>query len=142
VAVDLDSPDWSHWVDAPDDPYTPTQGKDWVWREDRVRALLSERTTGVLFVSGCAENMGRLRPLFDLVVLLSAPIETVMSRLKQRSSHRYGHSAEDQRKVAHLIETVEPLLRQMADHEIRTTRTVQNTADQVLNLSRSSTARV
>jgi broad-specificity NMP kinase len=135
AAVDLDSPEWSHWVDAsPADQYTPLQGKDWVWREDRVRALLSEWTNGVLFVSGCAENMGRVLPLLDLVILLSAPLETIMSRLEARPSDGYGHSAEDRGKVAHLISTVEPLLRRMANYEIKTLRSVEEAADEILTL--------
>src|SRR5262249_47456071 len=72
-AYDLDTPEWSEWVDAdPSDALTPAQGKDWIWREDRVHALLSQPQGGTLFVAGCAENMGRLFPLIDAVVLLSA----------------------------------------------------------------------
>jgi hypothetical protein len=41
-AIDLDTPEWSHWIHAaPDDDLTPRDGQDWVWREDRVRELLS-----------------------------------------------------------------------------------------------------
>ncbi len=57
-AYDLHTPEWSHWIEAdPGDALTPVEGKDWVWREDRVRALLSQPTERTLFVSGCAENM-------------------------------------------------------------------------------------
>ena len=39
-AVDLDTPEWSEWVDAdPADALTPRDGKDWLWREDPVRKL-------------------------------------------------------------------------------------------------------
>jgi hypothetical protein len=56
--VDLDTPEWSEWVDvAPTDTLTPAEGKDWVWREDRVRTHLLEQDQAPLFVSGCAENM-------------------------------------------------------------------------------------
>jgi hypothetical protein len=31
-AVDLDTPEWSEWVDAdPADALTPRDGKDWLW---------------------------------------------------------------------------------------------------------------
>jgi hypothetical protein len=57
-AHDLDTPEWSQWIDAdPSDALTPAEGKDWVWREDRVRRLLSTPEDGTLFISGCAENM-------------------------------------------------------------------------------------
>lgn len=132
-AFDLDTPEWSHWVDTdPSDPFTPAKGKDWIWREDRVRALLSEPTEGSLFISGCAENMSRLLPLIDLVILLSAPIDTIMERLKQRPIDGYGHTEEQREKVAHLISTIEPLLRRIADREIDTRRPAQATADEIL----------
>jgi len=49
-AVDIDSPEWSEY--APDGA--------WLWREDRVRALLdSLGEDDILFLSGCAENQGK-----------------------------------------------------------------------------------
>lgn len=93
-AHDLDTPEWSQWIAAdPSDTLTPADGKDWVWREDRVRALLSEPQDGTLFISGCAENMGQLFPLIDTVILLSAPAATLMERLAARSPGGYGNAA-------------------------------------------------
>src|SRR5215831_14352971 len=127
-ALDLDTQEWSHWVETDSsDAFTPAKGKDWVWREDRVRALLSEPAEGSLFISGCAENMSRLLPLIDLVILLSAPAETIMERLVQRPIGGYGHAESQREKVPHLIATVGPLLRRIADREIDTTRSVQAT---------------
>jgi len=135
-AYDLDSPAWSEWVDAdPSDALTPADGKNWIWREDRVRALLSEPSGGMLFVSGCADNMNKLLPLIHIVILLSAPRETIMDRLKARSTSSYGHAAKQREKVVSLISTVEPLLREFADWEIDTRRPVRATADEILRLS-------
>lgn len=134
-AHDLDTPEWSEWIDAdPSDVLTPTQGKDWVWREDRVRALLSQPDDGTLFVSGCAENMGRLFPLIDVVILLSAPVATIMERLRTRSPGGYGSVEEERRRVSDLISTVEPLLRKSADYEIDARRPIQATVDEILRL--------
>lgn len=135
-AHDLDTPEWSEWIDAdPSDVLTPSRGKDWVWREDRVRALLSASGDGKLFISGCAENMGLFFPLLDTVILLSAPVATLTERLAARPVDRYGHAAEERRKVADLTSTIEPLLRQSADGEIDTRRPVQATVDEVLRLA-------
>jgi shikimate kinase len=132
-AYDLDTLEWSHWVDAdPSDDLTPAEGKDWIWREDRVRALLSQPIDGTLFISGCATNMTRLFPLIDNIILLSAPLATIMERLATRSSGAYGHTAEDRRKVAELIATVERSLRSSADHEIDTRKPVAETVDEIL----------
>lgn len=134
-AYDLDTPEWSQWIDVdPADPLTPVKGKDWVWREDRVRALLSRPTDRPLFVSGCAENMTRLYPLIDVVILLSVPVGTLMERLAARSPGDYGHAAEARRKVTELISTVEPSLRKSADHEIDTRNPVGATVDEILRL--------
>lgn len=135
AAQDLDTPEWSEWVMAdPADALTPAEGKDWVWREERVRALLSEPGEGVLFISGCAENMPRLFPSIDMIILLSAPAATIMERLAARSPNGYGQAAEERRKVAELIATIEPLLRDSADHEIDTRRSIAATVDAILRM--------
>ena len=135
-AYDLDTPEWSHWVNAdPSDSLTPADGKDWVWREDRVRALLSEPVQETLFIGGCAENMKRLYPTIDVVILLSAPVTTIMERLAARSSRGYGHTSEERRRVRALISDVEPLLRDIADHEIDTSGTVPATVDAILKVA-------
>jgi shikimate kinase len=134
-AHDLDTPEWSEWVDAdPSDMLTPAQGKDWVWREDRVRALLSQTEDGTLFIGGCAENMGRLFPLIDVVILLSAPVATIMERLRARSAGGYGGVEEERRRVSDLIATIEPLLRKSAHHEIDTGKSIRATVDEILRL--------
>ena len=129
-AHDLDTLEWSHWVPAvPGDDLTPGQGEDWVWQLDKVRALLSRPTPLPLFVSGCAENMAELFPLLDAIVLLSAPVPTIMTRLAARTGCGYGHAEEERRKVAELIMAVEPLLRHSADFEIDTRQPVKATVD-------------
>lgn len=132
-AHDLDTPEWSHWIDAdPSDSLTPARGKDWVWQEDRVRALLLRPRSMPLFVSGCAENMGRLFHLIDDIVLLSAPVATIMKRLAARPEGGYGSGAHDRRKVRELMSTIEPRLRALASHEIDTQGSPAASADAVL----------
>jgi shikimate kinase len=107
-----------------------------VWREARVRELLSGSEEGTLFISGCAENMGRLFPLIDCIILLSAPVETIVERLETRSPGGYGHVAEERQKVVELISTIEPLLRKSADQEIDTRKPLRVTVDEILQISR------
>jgi adenylate kinase family enzyme len=119
-AIDLDSPEWSEWVDSPDGvgPSPLQPGKDWVWREDRVRELLAENGHGVLFVSGCAPNLGTFRDRFDGVVLLSVTADVMAERLAQRTTNRYGKHPEELARSLEFKETVEPLLRATADLEL------------------------
>src|SRR4051794_31883492 len=83
-AIDLDCDDYSGWVEFTDDPEvagTPVEAdRDWVWQEDRVQALLSNADAELLFVSGCAPNMGKFLPHFTHVILLSAPAELIVER--------------------------------------------------------------
>lgn len=139
-AVDLDCDDYSEWVDVADDshqPGTPVEpDRDWVWREDRVQALLSTVDTEALFVSGCASNMGKFRGQFDHVILLSAAPPIVVGRLQTRDANQYGKQTDQQARVLSLIETVEPLLRRSADHEIDTGRmSREDSVDRVLQLA-------
>lgn len=138
-AYDLDAPDWSEWVDAdPSDTLTPAPGRDWVWREDRVRALLSKPGDETLFIGGCAENMKALFPWIDIIILLSAPVGTIMERLRERSCAGYGRTEGERRNVAGLIATIEPLLRQSADYEIDTRKPLSATVAEVLRVMKVS----
>lgn len=132
-AHDLDTSEWSQWVAAnPSDKLTPAEGRDWVWRQDRVRRLLSEHQDGRLFIAGTAENMPTMFPLIDVIILLTAPLSVLMDRLAARPTGGYGHSSEDRRKVIDLISTVEPMLREVAHLEIDTQGPVQATVEKIL----------
>ena len=92
-AVDLDSDSWSEWVDSADGGPSPSEpGRDWVWRADRVKELLADEQDGVLFVSGCASNMGQFRDRFAGVVLLSVTAEVMAERLTHRTTNVYESS--------------------------------------------------
>jgi hypothetical protein len=135
-AVDLDHPDWSEWVDTPDagPGETVEPGRDWVWREDRVRDLLIGARGAEVWVSGCAPNMGRLMPYVDQVVLLTAPVDVIAARLAARPPGEYGSRPEEAARVHALIATVEPLLRGIAQHELDTSGPVADTLDALLTL--------
>jgi len=118
AAVDLDDAAWSAWVDADGDPTGARPGKDWAWREDRVRDLLAADGAGVLFVAGCAPNMGRFLDRFDDVVLLRAPADVMLARLATRVGNPYGKCPEEVAAVLANLREVEPRLRAAAGHEV------------------------
>jgi shikimate kinase len=82
--------------------------------------------------------MGKLFDEIDTVVLLSAPLDTLMDRLAARTTGGYGHTTEERRKVAELVATIEPLLRRSAHYEIDTARPIGKTVEDILALVRSS----
>jgi dephospho-CoA kinase len=140
-AVDADCDVFSEWVafsngsGGSESPVEPD--RDWVWREDRIRDLLSTENADMLFLSGCAQNMGQFLPLFDHVVLLSAPANVIVERLGTRTNNPYGKQPEEVARVLSLRETVEPLLRRVASHEINTSVCLDDVLAAVLQLVQS-----
>lgn len=104
------------------------------WREDAVEHLLAIEDTDVLFVAGCEENQVRFHPRFDVIILLSAPAEILAERLSSRAGNPYGKAPAELRRVFDDLRAVEPLLRQAADHEIRTTMPLTDVVTAVLRL--------
>jgi shikimate kinase len=137
-AVDADGDAYSEWVASTGDAGTVAPpvavDRDWVWREDRIQDLLSTEDTDVLFLGGCAENMRQFLPQFDHVVLLSAPAATIVERLGTRTNNPYGKRPDEVARVLGLVQTVEPLLRRAAGHEIDTSASLAEVVATLLRL--------
>ena len=142
-AVDADCDEFSQWMQVNNDASasaSPVEaGRDWVWREDRIQDLLSTEDADVLFLSGCAENMPKFFPQFDSIVLLSAPADVIVERLRTRTSNQYGKHPDEIARVLDLVESVEPLLRRAADHEIDTSVSLEKVVATLLRLVQSQT---
>ena len=114
--VDTDSDRWSCWVTQPDG------GTDWIWREQEMTDLLTGPGAGHLFVAGCKSNQGDFYPLFEQVVLLSAPAEVLLARVAGRTGNPYGRSPAERAEILDHLAWVEPLLRAGATAEIDASR--------------------
>jgi dephospho-CoA kinase len=101
------------------------------WREARIVELLDAHPDGVLFVSGTVPNQGRFYPRFDAVVLLSAPLDVLLERVRSRTTNPYGKSDVHQAFIAADVAVVEPLLRAGATDEIDTRRPLAEVADEL-----------
>jgi shikimate kinase len=129
--VDTDVGDWTEWSEA--------EG-GYVWREDRMTQLLARDHGPSLYVSGTVSNQGRFYDRFDAVVLLSAPAEVLLSRIRVRETNSFGKSPEQRELVLeHLVE-VEPLLRRTCTHELDATEPLANIVDQLAELGREPSA--
>jgi dephospho-CoA kinase len=104
------------------------------WREDAVERLLDTDDAEVLFVAGCEENQVRFHRRFDHILLLSAPLETLLERLATRTDNPYGKAPEERQRFLADVETVEPLLRQVATAEIRTTAPLDEVVATILEI--------
>ncbi|MEN3534819.1 AAA family ATPase [Microbispora sp. ZYX-F-249] len=131
--VDTDYGHWSHWVTLPDG------SPDWVWREEAMTDLLAGHTEGALFVAGCKSNQGRFYPLFDHVVLLSAPAEVLLARVGERTGNPYGKRPEERDAILENLRVVEPLLRATATVEIDARAPIEHVVRQLEVLAAAPT---
>jgi len=77
--------------------------------------------------SGCV-----LSAFDHIVLLLSAPAEVLVERLRTRTSNPYGKDPAQIAETLEYLETVEPLLREAATLEVVTTVPVGQVADIVV----------
>ena len=134
-AVDTDYDGLSELVEVPEDEPTGLDpGQDWVWREDRIQALLSTEDADVLFVGGCAPNQGKFYPQFDHIVLLTAPAHVIVARLGTRTNNPYGKRPEEVARVLGLVRTIEPILRRGAEYVVDTSGPLDQVVASVLRL--------
>lgn len=141
-AVDADFGGLSRWINMqtgePTSP--PAEGGyawdelDWVWDEERIQRLLSTQDADVLFLAGTSPNQGKFYPLFDHIILLSAPVDVILERLATRKDNSYGTTPRSRERVLEHIHTVEPLLRRGATHEIDTSGEVEDVVERVLEI--------
>jgi hypothetical protein len=121
--VDTDEHGWGEWSDA-DGGY--------VWREERIEALLAREEGSILYVSGTVSNQGRFYPRFDAVVLLSAPPDALLRRIATRTTNDYGQRLIDRELILRHLAEVEPLLRATCTHEIDATQPVDLVIEQLV----------
>jgi dephospho-CoA kinase len=124
--VDTDYSGWSEEVTGPD-----CSGPEQLWREDRIDALLAKQADGLLFVGGAVANQGKFYDRFDVVVLLSVPVDVLLVRIETRSSNDFGKSSDDRVRILRDLEAVEPMLRRIATIEIRTDQPLADVVDAV-----------
>ncbi len=100
-----------------------------VWDEARMSEFL--RVHDDVVVSGTVENQGTFYDRFDQIIVLSAPVEVLIERVRTRRNNPYGHSAEQQAEIRQYVRDVEPLLRQAATVELDGRLPVKELADAV-----------
>jgi dephospho-CoA kinase len=124
--VDTDYGNWSVAV-----PLPSGQGFQQLWHEDRMSDLLSQHDESALFISGCVSNQVKFYPQFDAIVLLSAPLDTIIERVRTRNNNPFGKTAEDRQRIKSDFAAVEPLLRAGATAEINTQKPIHAVVDEL-----------
>lgn len=105
-----------------------------VWDDVLMSALLGESSEVV--VSGTVENQGDFYDRFDHVVLLSAPVEVLLDRVRRRTTNPYGSTAAEQEEIVSNQASVEPQLRATATVELDATQPLECIVDTVEELLR------
>jgi thymidylate kinase len=123
--VDTDEPGWTEWSD---------EEAGYVWREERLAALLERDRDVPLYVSGTVSNQGRFYPHFDAIVLLSAPAEVLLGRVDRRTTNVYGKTREERDLILTHIREVEPLLRASCTHELDAGRPVEDVVAELIRI--------
>src|SRR5438270_441393 len=91
--------DTDHGAYSEEVPCSDAGGREQLWREDRIDALLDGHDDGVLFISGCVSNQGKFYPRFDAVVLLRAPVDVILERVASRESNEFGKSDAERGRI-------------------------------------------
>ena len=131
AVVDTDEPGWTEWVKEPSEP----GGGEWLWLEAPIARLLDSAGADPLFVSGCVRNQGVFYDRFAAIVLLSAPLPVILDRVATRATNDYGKAPVERRLIEDQVETVEPLLRAGATHEIDATRPLDEVVAELLGIA-------
>ena len=131
--VDTDEADWSENV-----PLADKRRTERLWREDKMNVLLAEHVAGTLFISGCVSNQALFYPRFDAVVLLSAPVDTLLARVITRTTNPYGKASWERDEIVGNTAAVEPLLRAGATAEIDTRLPPDAVADELERIARAA----
>lgn len=121
-------------IDTDDGWCEPLPGGRQQWQADAIATLLATDDAPVLFVAGCEDNQVWFHSQFDLIILLSAPADVLAGRLAARTGNPYGKAPGELDRILADLEAVEPLLRRVADHEIRTTMPAEEVVTAILRL--------
>ncbi|WP_407670605.1 AAA family ATPase [Nocardia suismassiliense] len=129
--VDTDYGDWIENLSLPDGI-----GAEPHWREDRIDALLTRHEdSGVpLFLAGTVINQEVFYPRFAEIVLLTAPLPVILTRITTRTTNPFGKTPEERAQIESDTAEIEPLLRAGATIEIDTRRSITQVVDQLVAL--------
>lgn len=105
------------------------------WRTDALVRLLDAHPERTTFVFGCAEEQGSLYGRFGAIVLLSAPVDVMVERIRSRSGNRFGRDLTEMARILEDQRVVEPLLRASCTQEIVTTVPVAEVVERIVAIA-------
>ena len=121
-------------IDTDHDAYRVSADDEWLWDEDVVDAFLSADTADVRFVIGSASNQVEFYERFDHIILLTAPTEVMVERIRARTDNPFGQTDGEMAKILADKEAFEPMLRRAAGSVIDTDRPLEVVVDEILSV--------
>jgi thymidylate kinase len=106
-----------------------------IWRVDRVRALVADRTAPVTFFCGGSRNFAKFIDLFDGVFVLDVDVDTLNRRLDDRVGENWGARPAERELILRLHRTGEDL--PPAGVAIDATAPLERVVDEILRRSES-----
>lgn len=123
-AIDMDYEGWSELRDD----------GEWIWNEEKIKNLFKTDTHDILFIAGCSENQVKFYQQFDIIILLSTPINILIQRIKERTNNPFGKRDTEFQKILTDLREIEPKLRKGATNEINTSNPLQDTIQEIIRL--------
>jgi adenylate kinase family enzyme len=111
-----DSPAWKH--------------EHWIWDEDKVRLLISDKSNPVTFFCGGSRNLPRFINLFAQIFILDIDAETLKERLRGRPTDEFGGKPDEQELILRLHAAMQDLPN--SGIAIDATRPVKQIVDEIL----------
>ena len=124
-------------VDTDRDAYRIAPDGEWLWDEAAIDRHLSRTEVELLFIIGSASNQSQFYPRFDVLILLSAPVEVMTARIRARTNNPFGKSEEELARILRDTKEIEPLMRGVVHAEVRTDRPLDDVVDEILALALS-----
>lgn len=118
-----------------DTDYGTWKTEDDLWDVDLMSRALEQHPD--LVVAGTVENQGDFYDRFDHVVLLSAPEQIILERVRRRVTNPYGATEAQRTEIRENLQSIEPLLRRGATAEMDATRPLEELAEAIMALVRT-----
>lgn len=120
-----------HTVDLDVDYMTVMNG-DRLIDEVKLQKLIDEHEGEALILAGTESNQGKFYKQFAAVILLTADLEVMLERIKDRTNNTYGKLPNERANIIQNYEVILPLLKKNATQIIDTShRSIKAICDQL-----------
>ena len=112
--------------------YVHVHSQERLFNEAKIKSLINNHQDTHLILAGTESNQGEFYSEFDVIVLLTADLETMLERIEKRTGNAYGKTEKEREEVIKSNKHVLPLLKKGANVDIDTTHMrIEDVCDQI-----------